>query len=269
MRTILGRSALSFALVAGLIGGAAWSPTSYACAETPVLASICIMATPSTFGDFNSQYSKADGRTVAVGQNQALFSLIGASYGGDGKATFALPDMRGRFLLGSGNVSNPQLPQAESGQKGGSATVTLTQSQLPAHVHTFTNVTVDFSKVTATTTLGTMAVSMTGNAALKGSSATGNQGTPSGNYLGTTVLGSNKIYADSAPSTASLNAASIDTSNLKVALSGAPATTLSGTSGASGTTAVAGSSAPFPVLPPYLAMTYYIATKNALYPSRD
>ena len=65
-----------------------------------------------------------DGQLLPISQNQALFSLLGTTYGGDGRTTFALPDMRGRSPLHVGN--GPGLTQMRQGQKVGSETSTLT-----------------------------------------------------------------------------------------------------------------------------------------------
>ena len=76
-----------------------------------------------------------DGQLLAVSQNDALFSLLGTIYGGDGRTTFALPDMRGRIPIHMG--SGPGLSNRQLGSKGGSEKVTLTTNQLPAHGHAF------------------------------------------------------------------------------------------------------------------------------------
>jgi len=78
-------------------------------------------------------WATCDGQILAISQNTALFSLLGTTYGGDGKTTFALPDLRGRVPLHSGQ--GPGLSQRTIGEKGGAETVTLTTSQLPAHTH--------------------------------------------------------------------------------------------------------------------------------------
>jgi len=70
-----------------------------------------------------------DGQILPINQNQALYSLLGTTYGGDGRTTFALPDLRGRAPL---HVSS----QYREGHKGGSEAVTLTQGQMPGHSHT-------------------------------------------------------------------------------------------------------------------------------------
>jgi len=90
------------------------------------------------FAGFNfapQGYALCDGATLLVQQNAALFSLIGAVYGGDGKANFKIPDLRGRTYLGAGMFvpSNTLYP---IGQSAGSESVILTAAQLPAHTHT-------------------------------------------------------------------------------------------------------------------------------------
>ena len=74
-----------------------------------------------------------DGQLLAVSQNDALFSLYGTIYGGDGRTTFGLPDMRGRIPLHQGQ--GPGLSQRRLGSKGGTETETLTVNQLPSHTH--------------------------------------------------------------------------------------------------------------------------------------
>jgi microcystin-dependent protein len=75
----------------------------------------------------------ADGRTLAILDNDVLFNLIGTTYGGDGQETFVLPDLRGRLPLGTGQ--GPGLSNRAIGESGGAETVTLTQAQLPPHSH--------------------------------------------------------------------------------------------------------------------------------------
>jgi microcystin-dependent protein len=81
-----------------------------------------------------------DGQLLLIAQNTALFSLLGTTYGGDGRTTFALPEVRGRVLIHPGTGAG--ITSKQWGEKSGSETVTLTASNLPAHNHTF-NVSVD------------------------------------------------------------------------------------------------------------------------------
>lgn len=74
-----------------------------------------------------------DGQLLAVSQNDALFSLFGTIYGGDGRTTFGLPDLRGRVPVHQG--SGPGLSPVNLGAKSGAEKVTLTAGELPAHSH--------------------------------------------------------------------------------------------------------------------------------------
>ncbi|MBI2240867.1 MAG: phage tail protein [Magnetospirillum gryphiswaldense] len=75
-----------------------------------------------------------NGAVLAVNDYQALFALIGTTYGGNGVTTFGLPDLRGRLAVGSGQ--GPGLTNRILGASGGVTTVTLTPAQMPAHTHT-------------------------------------------------------------------------------------------------------------------------------------
>lgn len=74
-----------------------------------------------------------EGQLMSIAQNQALFSIIGTTYGGDGRTTFGLPDMRGRMPIHSG--TGPGLPTYRLGDRSGAASYKLTVAQLPAHDH--------------------------------------------------------------------------------------------------------------------------------------
>ena len=87
-------------------------------------------------GNFAPQgWAYCDGQLLAIFQNDALFSLLGTIYGGDGRTTFGLPDLRGRIPIHQG--SRPGGATRTLGSKGGGETVTVTTQQLPAHSHTF------------------------------------------------------------------------------------------------------------------------------------
>ncbi len=68
-----------------------------------------------------------NGQLLPINQNQALYALLGTTYGGNGQTTFALPELRGKCVLHTGNIG--------LGTAGGSESVTLTQQQLPTHTH--------------------------------------------------------------------------------------------------------------------------------------
>jgi microcystin-dependent protein len=81
----------------------------------------------------NTGFAMAAGQLMAISQNTALFSLLGTQYGGDGKSTFALPNLQGLVPIGQGQ--GPGLTDRFMGETGGSATITLLQSEIPQHTH--------------------------------------------------------------------------------------------------------------------------------------
>ena len=109
-----------------------------------------------------------DGQLLAVSQNDALFSLLGTIYGGDGRTTFGLPDMRGRIPIHAG--SGPGLSPRRLGAKFGTEKETLTVNQLPSHNHT----------------------------PVKASSDIANQTTPAGNHV-PAQAGTFDLYHDQTP----------------------------------------------------------------------
>ena len=78
-------------------------------------------------------WALCDGQLLAIASNQALFSLLGTTFGGDGRTTFALPDLRGRSPVHVG--TGPGLSPMAWGQEAGAETATLNISQIPAHRH--------------------------------------------------------------------------------------------------------------------------------------
>ena len=78
-------------------------------------------------------WATCEGQILSIAQNTALFALIGTYYGGNGQTTFALPDLRGRVIIGAGQ--GPGLSQYDIGQQGGTESVTMLQSNMPIHTH--------------------------------------------------------------------------------------------------------------------------------------
>ena len=78
-------------------------------------------------------WAQCNGQLLPIDQNPALFDLLGTTYGGDGRITFALPDMRSRVPVGQGQ--GPGLSSYAEGQAGGAETVTLAATQMPGHTH--------------------------------------------------------------------------------------------------------------------------------------
>ena len=95
----------------------------------------CTLGTVEMFaGNFEPRdWYFCDGRLLPIAQNTALFSILGTTYGGDGRTTFALPDLRGRFPLAPGQ--GPGLSYRNLGEVAGVESVTLLSSEMPAHSH--------------------------------------------------------------------------------------------------------------------------------------
>ncbi|MCG7600465.1 tail fiber protein [Halomonas sp. McH1-25] len=119
--------------IALTMAGLALTPFTSAhasCSSEPYVGSICMTAAPFCP---SPEYAEANGATLTINQNAALYSLIGTTYGGNGSTTFQLPDLRGRSPVGDGTGVN--LPPVALGQKSGQNSVTLTTAQLPSHTH--------------------------------------------------------------------------------------------------------------------------------------
>ena len=98
----------------------------------PIVAEVRIFAfvTPQA----PAGWATCDGQLMPLSQNTALFSLLGTTYGGDGKSTFALPDLQGAIPIGAGQ--GPGLSERFLGEMSGTETTTLLSSEMPAHAHT-------------------------------------------------------------------------------------------------------------------------------------
>ncbi len=121
-------------------------------------------------------FAFCQGQLLPISQNTALFSLLGTYYGGDGRTTFALPDLQGRVPVAFGQ--GPGLSNYDQGGAGGSETITLNVTQIPAHSHTLTN------SLTATA---------------RGKNGMGNQQTPVGNVPAVEAAGVTATYSDAVP----------------------------------------------------------------------
>ncbi len=99
--------------------------------SSPFVAEIRMFA-----GNFAPRgWAQCNGQLMPISQNTALFSLLGTTYGGDGKSTFALPDLQGSTPIGQGQ--GPGLTDRFLGEQSGSSNVTLLQSEMPLHTHSF------------------------------------------------------------------------------------------------------------------------------------
>lgn len=83
--------------------------------------------------------ARLDGQLLAISEYSALYSLLGTQYGGDGRTSFGLPDMRGRYAMHTG--TGPGLTPRQMGQRGGTETNTLTVNELPPHTHSLNGTT--------------------------------------------------------------------------------------------------------------------------------
>ena len=98
--------------------------------SNPTLGEITMFA-----GNFAPRnWALCDGQLLPISSNSALFSILGTTYGGDGRTTFALPDLRSRASVHAGN--GPGLSPRSLGQKNGTETNTMTIAEMPNHNHT-------------------------------------------------------------------------------------------------------------------------------------
>lgn len=224
-KKILKNAVLPALVSTGMLAG---SGNALACGPDPLLGSICAVG----FNFCPRGFAEANGQLLAISQNTALFSLYGTIYGGDGRTTFALPDLRGRSAIGQGQGSG--LPRYREGQRGGAESQTLNVANLPSHNHL------------ATTTVDPVTVKST----LRANSGEGDSDEPGGKVLAKRTR--NRIY-----STAGQD---VDMSS----------DAISSTATASATTTItpAGSSQPFNIRDPYLTIRYCVALQG-IYPSRN
>lgn len=122
-------------------------------------------------------WAQCSGQLLPIAQNTALFSILGTTYGGDGRTTFALPNLQGNVLMGAGQGTG--LSARFIGESGGTEAETLIASQMPSHNHP--------------------ANAQPGN---------GNQPAPAGNFWAQD-LGGSKEYGDSGPSQMALGAVGV------------------------------------------------------------
>ena len=125
------------------------------------------------------------GQLMSIAQNTALFSLLGTTYGGDGRTSFGLPDLRGRVPVGQGQ--GPGLPAVNLGQVSGEPSHTLIATEMPGHNHPTT-------------------------AQLNASGSAGNSTTPSGNFPAVSTTRDN-VYSNASGATLNAAAAQVTVGN--------------------------------------------------------
>lgn len=192
------------------------------------------------------QWSICAGQIISIGQNSALFSLVGTIYGGNGQTTFGLPDLRGRAPIGFGQ--SPGTSYYTIGGRLGSETHTLDLTEMPVHNHT-------------ATLSGSAGVSVSGQVAIKASSSAGTTNNPVGGYM-------------AAPP----NINSSKTPEIKPFTTTAPTTTMAADStmfagagsiqGGSVTIGNTGGSYPFSIMQPSSVINWLICVEG-VYPPRN
>lgn len=177
MLTLLSTTAVVAAAITTLTAN---PKTAAACAET---GSIYIGTVCMTAANYCPDgYVEAQGQLLQINTYNALYSLVGVTYGGDARTTFGVPDYRGRSPVGLGQ--GPGLSVVQFGEKRGVETVTLTQAQMPIHNHT-----VAFQPNTSMT-LSQTAISLPVTGAVSGVTISGNASLPvTGTVSGQTLSG--------------------------------------------------------------------------------
>jgi microcystin-dependent protein len=248
-------------------GFTAWAGAAMACNTEPYIGTVCTFA----FDWCPRGYVPADGRSLTIRENTALFGLIGFTYGGDNQNIFMVPDLRGRTVVGKGQGTN--LTPVNMAQSFGQQSVTLTAAQtpVPAHTHpaTFTGVQGPAQTVNVPAVAGTLGVQATLTAR-----QTAGVNQPQNKFmLGQGGSGGNAatIYVD--PATAGTD---VQLGGLQAQLTGSPGsgpvsfsvpTGLSGGTVAVAANTVVAASQAVPTQPPSLGQSVCIAT-TGLYPNR-
>jgi microcystin-dependent protein len=236
MKQILSSFAFSIVVAGGSLAAMTTSSPASACAEagSGYIGSVC--ATAANFCPRG--YALANGAILSISTNSALFAVLGATYGGDGRSTFALPDLRGRSPVGVGQGAG--LTNVAWGQRRGSEKQLLSLAQMPAHSHTAAFIPAGGGSpadVEVSTENGTKAVPDDGDYL-----AVGKNGLASVNSY---------VPASSAGTTASLGG-------------------VTGGGGGGGTVTIGtnGGSQPFYIVPPQLGL-YYCINTDGLFPPRN
>ena len=195
-------------------------------------------------------FAVAQGATMSIAQNSALFSLLGTTYGGNGQTTFQLPNLGGRYPMGQGQ--SPGTSQYVMGELAGSENITLTQLQMPMHIHlATTQVTPTITPITATTTINAI------------NAPTARALNPGGNLPTSTFTPSSSSTAQRYAALGAGTAVTMEPTMAVTAISGGVVTATAAT-----TVNTAGGSQPFNIQSPYLVINYCICT-SGIFPSRN
>ena len=267
--TIFERAPGCSAAVLAIAIAAAPAPAA-ACGQSAYLGQVCLMATP--FCPKNT--TEASGQTMAINGNEALYSLIGCTFGGDCRVSMGLPDLRGRVPVGYGK--GPGLTGTAVGEKWGMEVLTVA----PTHTHdaTFTPSGGGGTAATATGTVSLPVTGMANNLAVSASgslkianTAGGGQTTPANGAILTKASGAHgAIYATSGSADTTIGPAQTFTGTASGSIAGTAGGDLilpvTGGSGGEVTIASAGTHYPS-IINPQLGLRYCIVT-TGLYPPR-
>lgn len=233
MKSLYKKIALSLIVLPSLFIG----KSALACGSNdPMLGTMCVFA-----GNFAPRgYALAQGQLLPISQYSALFSILGTTYGGDGRTTFALPDIRGRSVIGQG--TGPGLQNYRLGQRGGQEYLALSSIHMPSHTHTATTTVVND-------------VTVEGVADLNAVNGRSSSNVPTGKALGQSPNRQN-IYSASAPSVP------MHPDSIALNLSGEV------TSTATTTVSATGGGQSFNIRAPYITMNWIIALQGT-FPSRN
>lgn len=208
---------------------------------------------PNGFNFAPRDYSFCAGQIIPISSNQALFALLGATFGGDGRSSMGLPDLRGRVPIGSTVMGSPNPPLFPSqwGEMGGLQQTTLSLSQLPTHTHAAT--------FTASGGESAVSVEVANTVGTIPTTGLAPQNVSDGDYLSLVKNpgGSGSLQSFVTPADAS--------SAGTVSLGG-----VSGGGGSGGTVTVqnTGNSTAIDIRNPYVGMSYVIAMQG-IFPSRS
>jgi microcystin-dependent protein len=217
---------VQFVVLAGVL-----SVPAVARADIPFIGELRQIA----FGFCPAGWAPAEGQLLGIGQNTALFSLIGTTYGGDGQSTFALPDLRARMAV----HKSDQVPQ---GARSGSTTVALLAASVPDHTHTAVTTVSVTSALKATPALATSGTPASRAVAQAARTETDKRGA---------TTRPQPTYHASAPTVAMASGAVQSTATAETSVS-----------------AGAGSPDAVPIQAPYLGQRYCIALEG-IFPARD
>ncbi|NQV99659.1 MAG: tail fiber protein [Rhodospirillales bacterium] len=184
---------------------------------------------------------KCDGQLLAISQNQSLYSLLGTTYGGDGRTIYGIPDLRGRTPVGDGTA--PGIGNFDLGKRGGNVATILQSDQMPEHTHIAT-----VGNSGGSTVTGTLSASTENGA---------HEQPEEGDFLATSYKGRGDVNSNYAPVGPDNNFVNLGGLNLAVDLGAI-----------SVTNANAGGGNPIDTMSPYLVIHYSMAALG-IYPPRN